>query len=178
MTKITILILFISMINNDFILFDFSKESSTENWKIVNDGVMGGVSQATITSNVSNSIVFKGNVSLDNNGGFSSLRYNFSRKEIKSYSKVQIRLKGDGKRYQFRLKRNQSDRHAYVSYFKTTNEWQTITINLKDLYPTFRGRNLDMNSYEADYFEEIAFLIANKVNESFQLEIKSLILIK
>ncbi len=66
---------------------------------------MGGLSQATITNEVDGAICFKGTISLENNGGFSSVRYRFSRKDIARYTKLQIRLKGDGKRYQFRLKR-------------------------------------------------------------------------
>ena len=52
---------------------DFGKKKDGRNWQVVNDGVMGGLSEgeAQLTDD---SVVFKGNVSLDNNGGFSSLR--------------------------------------------------------------------------------------------------------
>lgn len=54
----------------------------TENkWRIVNDGVMGGLSSSRVSVN-DDKIIFSGNVSLENNGGFASLRsplkdYNF-----------------------------------------------------------------------------------------------------
>ena len=57
----------------------------TENqWRIVNDGVMGGLSSSKAIVNDDNKIIFSGNVSLENNGGFASLRsavkdYNFEK---------------------------------------------------------------------------------------------------
>ncbi len=44
-----------------------------------------------------------------------------------------------------------------------------MSISLKDLYPSFRGRDLDLPNYNNDSFEEIVFLIGNKKNEAFQL---------
>ena len=82
-----------------------------------------------------------------------------------------IRLKGDGKRYQFRTKSNRYERHAYIYYFETTGNWQTIEIPLLKMYPTFRGRRLDIPNYPAEQLEQIAFLIANKKAESFELKI-------
>ena len=174
--KVIFLILVIFMNNDILTLFDFSKNSNSQDWKIVNDGVMGGLSQATITNEVDGAICFKGTISLENNGGFSSVRYRFSRKDIARYTKLQIRLKGDGKRYQFRLKRSQSDQYAYISHFETSGAWQTITISLKELYPTFKGRKLEMDTYSPDYLEEIGFLIANKKTEEFKLLLSSLTL--
>ena len=80
-----------------------------------------------------------------------------------------IRLKGDGKEYQFRIKDKSSSYYSYITTFKTSGEWQTITIKLKDLYPSFRGRTLDLPNYSSNSFEEIVFLIGNKKKESFQL---------
>ena len=44
------------------------------------------------------------------------------------------------------------------------------------MYPTFRGKKLDMPNYDADGIEEIGFLIANKKAEHFKLEIDSILL--
>jgi hypothetical protein len=40
--------------------------------------------------------------------------------------------------------------------------------------PTFRGRVLDIPNYPGETMEEIAFLISNKKNEAFQLEISKI----
>ena len=60
---------------------------------------------------------FYGNVSLENNGGFSLLRYQSAFLKLKDYTEVFLRVKGDGKKYQFRIKDVVSNKHSFVSYF-------------------------------------------------------------
>ena len=153
------------------ILFDFNHKSDLSQWQVVDDGVMGGRSQGQFELNADGNAVFFGTVSLENNGGFSSVRYQFNTKDLSAYNSVSIHLKGDGKRYQFRIKSLSSDRHSYIKYFITTGEWQTVSIPLSDLSPSFRGMALDMPSFDGQKTEEIAFLIANKQAENFKLEI-------
>ncbi|WP_046755741.1 CIA30 family protein [Kordia jejudonensis] len=152
-------------------LFNFTKNSDISNWYIVNDGVMGGMSQSTFSLNENGVGVFKGNVSLENNGGFSSVRYDIGKTEISEKTTLVIRLKGDGKQYKFRLKENQDDRHTFTTQFETSGDWETIEISLNSLYPSFRGRTLDIGNFSASTFEELGFLIANGKQESFQLEL-------
>lgn len=158
------------------IIFDFNKQSDISDWEIVNDAVMGGQSSGKFYLNEEGNGVFKGTVSLENNGGFSSLRHRFKRKKITGYKKVMIHLKGNGKRYQFRIKKNKEDQPAYIHYFETTGEWQTIEIKLSELKPTFRGRKLNMPSFPAEDLEEVGFMIANKMNENFELVIDKIVL--
>ena len=44
------------------------------------------------------------------------------------------------------------------------------------MYPSFRGRKLNMNNFEDNYFEQITFLVGNKKNETFKLLIDSITL--
>jgi hypothetical protein len=46
------------------------------------------------------------------------------------------------------------------------------------LYPSFRGQTLDLPNFKGDFLEEIVFLIGNKKNESFELLIDSIELVK
>ena len=163
-------------INSSMVIFDFNKESDISDWEIVNDAVMGGQSSSKFYLNDEGNGVFKGKVSLENNGGFSSLRHRFVRKNIGDHKKVILHLKGDGKRYQFRAKTNKDDQQAYISYFETTGDWQTIEIKLSSLEPTFRGRKLLMPNFPADELEEVGFMIGNKVNENFELVINKMVL--
>lgn len=157
-------------------LFDFKKDSNLSNWYVVDDGVMGGRSGGHFEINEEGNGTFYGKVSLENNGGFSSVRYRFEQKEMSDFKFCKIRLKGDGKRYQFRVKTDKYDRHSYIHYIETSGEWETITIPLASMYPTFRGRELDMPNYPMEQMEEIAFLIANKKAESFQLQLDWIVL--
>ena len=151
------------------VLFDFSSGSTLSNWYVMDDVVMGGRSQGQFDTTNEGFAQFYGNVSLENNGGFSSVRLQPGKQEIKGYTQCRIRLKGDGKRYQFRVKRGLDDRHSYIKYFETTGDWQTIIIPLEECYPTFRGRRLDMDNYNVDHLSEISFLVGNKKAESFCL---------
>jgi hypothetical protein len=83
-------------------------------------------------------------------------------------------LKGDGKKYQFRVKKNQKDYYSYIYEFQTSTEWETIEIPVNKLYASFRGRTLQLPNYEGQNLEEIAFLIGNKKNENFELLIDSI----
>ena len=153
------------------LLFDFTKDSVLTNWTVVDDVVMGGRSGGEFEINELGHAVFKGKVSLENNGGFSSVRYRFSKKNIAGHTKILLRLKGDGRHYQFRVKSDKYDRHSYIYHFNTTGEWQTIEVPLFDMIPRFRGRVLDLPNYQGKLLEEIAFLISNKKAEAFKLEI-------
>ena len=152
-------------------LFDFTVNTDLTNWAVVDDVVMGGRSDGKFELNESGNAVFSGKVSLENNGGFSSVRYRFSPKNIANYTKVTLRLKGDGKSYQFRAKSDKYSRHSYIYHFETTEDWQTLEIPLQKMIPSFRGRILDMPNYPGKTLEEIAFLISNKKAEDFNLEI-------
>lgn len=157
------------LIMNTSLIYDFNKTSSPRDWRIIDDGVMGGLSQSKFSIDPDGNGVFAGTVSLENNGGFSSVRYQFDKIKVTKDSKVRIRLKGDGKEYQFRIKDKTSSYYSYITTFKTSGNWESIEIKLSDLYPSFRGRTLDLPNFKSDSFEEIVFLIGNKKNESFQL---------
>jgi len=93
-------------------------DMKTENqWRIVNDGVMGGLSSSNVSVNEDNKIVFKGNISLENNGGFASLRSPVKNYNFEKYSGIEIRMKGDGKRYSISMK----ETSYFTGYFYTTS---------------------------------------------------------
>jgi hypothetical protein len=158
------------------ILFDFNAQSELRNWVIVNDVVMGGRSTGSFTLTPEGHGLFKGLISLENNGGFSSVRYRFDAKPVGEFTKVKLRVKGDGKFYQFRLRSSAGDSHAYVATFKTTSAWSTVEIPFATMYPSFRGQKLELPNYPGQSMEELAFLIANKTAETFALEIDRIVL--
>ena len=155
-------------------IFNFNQNSNLRNWRIVDDVVMGGRSEGNFKITSEGNGMFWGNVSLENNGGFSSVRYVFNKTNVKGYTKIVIRVKGDRKDYQFRLKANSNDYYSYIMPFSTLGEWETIEIPLDEMYPSFRGRKLSMSNFSGDSIEEIAFLIANYKAEEFKLLIDSI----
>ena len=169
-----ILISVISLSLNGQNIFDFGSDLNLKNWYLVNDDVMGGVSSAKLTINNSGHGVFSGNISLDNNGGFASARYNFKKINISKENTINIVLKGDKKKYQLRIKENNYDYHSYVYNFITSGEWEVISINLNDMYPSFRGRKLNEPNFSGKQINQLSILISNKVEENFSLLIDKL----
>jgi len=151
------------------IIFNSEENTYRLNWQIVDDVVMGGRSSGNFHFDEEGHGIFSGNVSLENNGGFSSLKCRFEPISMENYSKVVLRLKGDGKSFQFRIKSSSDDRHSYIAHFQTDGSWQTIEIPLNDMYPAFRGRKLAMSNYPGKEMEEFSFLISNKKAESFRM---------
>jgi hypothetical protein len=172
--KYFILILILSQGMNSKMIFDFNKEANIQDWNVVDDAVMGGRSSSQFKLNSEGFGVFNGAVSLENNGGFSSVRYQLKKTEITKYTKIKLRLKGDGKNYQFTVKNNSRNYYSYITTFSTTNEWQDVEIALKDMYPSFRGRRLNTPNFSHDFIEQIVFLIGNKKNEDFKLIIDTI----
>jgi hypothetical protein len=157
-------------------LYDFNSNSTKSDWQVVDDVVMGGRSDGGFAINEAGNGIFQGKVSLENNGGFSSLRHSLNAK-VGNNTKVSITLKGDGKGYQFRIKSSNDDRHSYISEFETTGDWEEIEILLSSMYPAFRGRKLSIPYFNSDQISELAFLIGNKKPETFRLEISKIELI-
>lgn len=157
-------------------IYEFSEQSKLDNWNMINDVVMGGQSISSFSLNEHGNGLFRGKVSLENNGGFASLRYRFDKQGVQAYSSIAIRLKGDGLRYQFRVKSQKNNRHSYVYHFQTSGDWEWIEIPMSEMYPSWRGRALRMANYQGQSMEEIAFLIANNKPEEFQLEIDQIVL--
>jgi NADH dehydrogenase [ubiquinone] 1 alpha subcomplex assembly factor 1 len=82
---------------------------------------------------------------------------------------VTLRVKGDGNNYQFRIKTSSRDYASYIYEFETTTDWLTITIPFNVMEPRFRGRRLNDPNFPGEQMEEIAFLIGNKKEQSFEL---------
>lgn len=162
------------IVNNETIIFDFDENSNINSWQITNDDVMGGVSNSIIKLDEDGNGVFTGNVSTENNGGFSMVRLPLNTVLLNGSQKIILEIKGDGKEYQFRLKSNRSDQYWYIHSFQTSTIFETIEISLKDFYPSYRGRKLNLDNFASNTVEEIAFLIGNKKDEAFKVIIKKI----
>ena len=173
MKTIICAILFMNQIQQPLTIFNFNSAENTSSWRIVNDDVMGGKSKSMI-SKIDSKGVFKGDVSLENNGGFAMTQFDCKLNDVKEFEKITIHLKGDGKTYQFRIKDNRYSRYSYVQSFKTTGKEETIELFLKDFVPQFRGVKLDMSNFDKNAIEQVAILIGDKKNEKFELQLNKI----
>ena len=153
------------------IIYDFEKDKNLSDWWVVDDVVMGGKSLGSLDLDRDGNGIFSGYVSLKNYGGFSSIRYRTKGIQIEDFQYIVIKILGDNKFYQLRVKSNYYDRHVYVETFFAKDAWQEIKIPLKDMRPQFRGRKLRMENFNHDAIMEVGILIGNKVEEDFSLKI-------
>ncbi len=154
-------------------IVDFRKADPTT-WRPINDGVMGGLSQSRLTATAAGTALFTGNVSLENNGGFASVRADLSCLDLSAYSGLLLRMRGDGHQYRLRLRCEHGFHDvAYQAGFEThAGEWQTIALPFSDFKPSFRGRAVpDAPPLDVGRIRQLGFLIADKQAGAFALEL-------
>jgi hypothetical protein len=154
-------------------LFDFSTVTNATAWQIVNDDVMGGVSSSRFS--VTNGMaVFRGELSLENNGGFASVRSLPARLDLANGDAFVIRVRGDGHRYKFTARTDRTfDSPIYQASFPTKpGEWTELRLPMKDFVPTFRGRVLSGEPLlDPAKVTSVGFLISDNQAGPFQLEV-------
>ena len=161
---------------NAKILYDFTKEDRFKGWSVVDDDVMGGMSSGALALDEDGNGIFYGYVSLRNYGGFSSIRCDIKKKDISDFSFLILKVRGDNRYYQFRLRSSYYDRHVYVKEFYAKSDWQEIKIPLNSMRPQFRGMKLNMENFSGNSIVEFGILIGNKVEEDFVLLIDNIYL--
>jgi monofunctional biosynthetic peptidoglycan transglycosylase len=163
-----------TMVTAERMLIDFKNAAERENWQIVNDGVMGGISQSEIVFNNAGTATFQGRISLENNGGFASTRSKSHSYRLDGFIGLHVRIRGDGKEYQLRVRTdNRFDGISYRYRFATQPEiWLNIRVPFSEFVPTFRGRVLsNVSPISPDQIQQVGFLIADKQAGNFRLEI-------
>jgi monofunctional biosynthetic peptidoglycan transglycosylase len=120
-------------------IIDFSRGDVT--WPHINDGVMGGISSGEMFA-ADGYATFQGTVSFENNGGFSSIRSQAVVHDLLAFEGLVLRVRGDGKRYGFRLKTDGSfDGVSYQFQIEPpAGEWAEISAPFTDFIPVYRGR--------------------------------------
>ena len=153
-------------------LLDTNGKTSKIKWNIVNDTVMGGRSSSRWSKN-SSALSFEGFLSLENNGGFASVRHDLDNINLSSTDGIFIKVKGDGRKYQFRI-RSQASRWAnYSQEFKTKKDIvQSFFLPYKDFKPSWRGRSVrNVPTLTGKDVRGIGFLLGDKVQGKFKLDI-------
>jgi hypothetical protein len=156
------------------ILFDFQTATHYPAWQIVNDDVMGGLSTSRFQFLTNGGAVFSGVVSLENNGGFASVRSSSVRENLRGLDAFVLRVRGDGRRYKFTARTESGfDTPIYqCAFFTQRGEWQEHRLSFKDFVPTFRGRVLtDVPPLDPAKVTSVGFLISEKQDGPFQIEL-------
>lgn len=161
------------LVMKDPLLFDFGIDKNFGRWSIINDGVMGGLSQSEAILDA-DALLFTGNVSLKNNGGFVSLRSALGDYDLSSYSYCEIRFKSDTDR-EFEVL-IEKDTPFYLPKFRAkfggdNKEWQTVTISLQDFEISRMGTTIQVgiDSGRLKGIQRIGFILADKREGTFNL---------
>ncbi|MDP5171985.1 MAG: CIA30 family protein [Bacteroidia bacterium] len=154
--------------------FDFGLGKSGADWLIINDGVMGGLSQGRV-SLTDSSLLYSGRISLKNNGGFSSLRSRFSPMDLSTFETVTIRFRSQGQPFAFVLETSRvwyepSYRYQFAA---ADDDWKTVTMNLSEFKETRIGRETGQRISKNQLGDVIrlGFINAGKYESEFVLEI-------
>jgi hypothetical protein len=156
-------------------LVDFASPAAIDAWEAINDGVMGGVSQGRLRHEAASHAVFEGTVSLENNGGFASVRSRpgaFGADRIEAYH---LDVMGDGKTYKFNLRTDDAfDGVNYQAPFTTpAGVWTTVRLPVAAFNPTFRGRSVaDAPALAPARVRQMGLMIAERQAGPFALALR------
>lgn len=156
---------------------DFGHHKAGQDWRVINDGVMGGLSEGRLHFS-ENGLRFAGNISLANNGGFASVRSPFQQLDLSNFKSLQLRYRASGMSFALCL---ENDRRFYRPNYKyvlpPTEEWREIQIDLLDLKEYVLGSTTG-STIDASTLSEIiriGFISNSKKEGPFTLEVDYLI---
>jgi NADH dehydrogenase [ubiquinone] 1 alpha subcomplex assembly factor 1 len=155
-------------------IIDFGDADEKARWQAVNDAVMGGLSEGRM-SEVDGAGVFTGRVSLENFGGFASVRSLPREFDLMGYDGLIVRVRGDGRRYRLRLKTDDDfEGLAYqATFFTDPAEWTEARLSFDEFVPVYRGYVVEgAPALDPAKIRRVGFMIADRQEGSFRLQIR------
>ena len=153
----------------------FNDPSEQQRWYAVDDGVMGGKSRSQF-SVVDGEGRFHGEVSLENGGGFASVRrepHDFE-STLADARGIKLTVRGDGRTYQLRLKSTSlGDASAYrVTFMPPQDHLEILHFPWSAFEAVRRGTRLsDAPSLKPSDLTQVGFLIADRTAGPFCLQV-------
>lgn len=150
-----------------------------KDWYCINDTVMGGISSSSIAKTDSGSLLFSGNLSTENNGGFTSTRSRSAVVDLTGADQIRLKVKGDGRAYYATIRPRTRNRNVvyYRQKFQTQRGKETeLVLPIEDFKPYAYGRALA--SYPSlvsnlSLVSSVGVMLADKIDGAFSLEIYS-----
>jgi NADH dehydrogenase [ubiquinone] 1 alpha subcomplex assembly factor 1 len=156
-------------------LTDFTGATPDLGWIVVNDGVMGGRSQGGFVR-AGDALDFTGTTNT-NGGGFSSIRSREVRLDLGGYEGIRVRVRGDGRRYTWRLTTDARWRGRTIAYradFETRKgEWTVADIPFSRFRPQWRGRMLSGPALDPSRIRGLGLMIYDRKDGPFALRLDS-----
>ncbi|MBU6208999.1 MAG: fasciclin domain-containing protein [Planctomycetes bacterium] len=150
-------------------------EGGTQGWQTVLDGVMGGLSTGRIEAGDGGTLRFSGELSLENNGGFSQIRTSVPEGTFDGASGLVLRVKGDGRNYQcdIRSSRLRLMAGGYQRVLATkAGEWTEIEIPFSECVANSFGQRVrNAPSLDPASIESVGITLADKKEGPFAIEV-------
>ena len=152
-------------------LFDFDRDTDPAAWQVQDDVVMGGKSSGHFELTDEGHGRFHGEVSLANNGGFSSIIHAFDEpRDVGEAEAFRLRVRGDGATYTFRVKSDPGQRYYHEAEFATeAGEWRTVEVPFAEMRAVHHGEPVDAPNYDGAPVTNAQILIGNGRAEAFEL---------
>ncbi|MBT8037620.1 MAG: CIA30 family protein [Verrucomicrobiae bacterium] len=156
-------------------LDDFKKTRAAGTWMSVNDGVMGGISRGGAVISKQKNLVFKGEISLENNGGFSSIRTRGEKLDLSAYDGIEVNVKGDGRMYYLTTRSHGRRMLAYWSPIQPPKgEWTVIRVPFDSFYATYFGKKIPALSLNTGKVSSLGVMLYDKKPGAFAIEFESI----
>ncbi|WP_116126873.1 CIA30 family protein [Lewinella sp. IMCC34183] len=148
--------------------------NSRDDWEVEDDTVMGGKSKGKFRLTEEGHGQFYGHVSLANDGGFSSIVHELKKViDVSGYRAFTVRLKGDGSDYTFRIRSSEDQEYFHEATFPTTGEWETVEIPFETMHAVHHGEPVDVPNFAGGPVHDLQFLIGNKEEQDFEVELNN-----
>ncbi|HAA44961.1 MAG: exonuclease [Halomonas sp. 54_146] len=156
----------------------FTEANEQQRWYAVDDGVMGGESFSGFRVEAGSGC-FCGEVSLENGGGFASVRRepNGFEASLANATGIALTVRGDGRTYQLRLKSTSlGDASAYrVTFTPAQGHWETLTFPWSAFEAVRRGTLLsNAPAITPSEIHQLGFLIADRTAGPFCLQVSEI----
>ena len=150
-------------------------EGGTQGWQTVLDGVMGGLSTGSIEAGEGGTLRFSGELSLENNGGFSQVRTSVPQGTFEGATGIVLRVKGDGRNYQcdIRSSRLRLMAGGYQRVFATkAGEWTEVEIPFSECVANSFGQRVrNAPSLDPASIESVGITLSDKKEGPFAIEV-------
>lgn len=156
-------------------LFDFTGADAAKEWQSVNDGVMGGVSEGKFKITDKQTMEFFGTLSLENNGGFASVRTRAKKLGLQKGDSLIAKVKGDGREYSLNLYLNKPlIAFSYRAMLQTKkDEWIEVKVPLDKFEATSFGRVMkDAGAVKPEEVNALGFMLSDKKAGAFTMEVE------